>query len=82
MTESNPSGTPHEQAESVKGSCACKGAGPAISERLHKMFEPPKEAGDHFRQARIEFLKGIRGLLDYRIEKLSNAHKGTRITVE
>jgi hypothetical protein len=47
------------------------------------MFEPPAGAGQHFRQARIEFLKGIRALIDHRIERLSRAsQKGTRIVVE
>jgi hypothetical protein len=41
------------------------------------------DAGQHFRQARIEFLKGIRALIDYRIEILSRAsQKGTHIVVE
>jgi hypothetical protein len=38
----------------------------------------------HFRQSRIEFLKGIRSIIDDRISHLS-AHaeqKGTRVTVE
>jgi hypothetical protein len=39
---------------------------------------------DHFRNSRIEFLKGLRSLLDDRIAHLSRAeeHKGTRVTVE
>jgi hypothetical protein len=38
---------------------------------------------DHFRNSRIEFLKGIRSLLDDRIANLSREeHKGTRVTVE
>jgi hypothetical protein len=38
---------------------------------------------DHFRQARIEFLKGIRELVDHRIQKLSRTDvKGTKVTVE
>jgi len=39
---------------------------------------------DHFRNSRIEFLKGIRSLIDDRIEHLSReeAPKGTRVTVE
>jgi len=48
-----------------------------------KVFGLPPQAGDHFRQARIEFLKGIRSLLDHRIESLAQKNqKGTRITVE
>ncbi len=39
---------------------------------------------DHFRNSRIEFLKGIRSLLDERIEHLSKHHPqhGTHVTVE
>jgi len=39
---------------------------------------------DHFRNSRIEFLKGIRSLIDQRIEHLSKhePHQGTHVTVE
>jgi len=38
---------------------------------------------DHFRTARVEFLKGIRSLIDSRIEHLSREEtKGTRVVVE
>jgi hypothetical protein len=39
---------------------------------------------DHFRNSRIEFLKGLRSLIDSRIEHLSRTDepKGTRVTVE
>jgi hypothetical protein len=38
---------------------------------------------DHFRNSRIEFLKGLRSLLDDRIAHLSREeHKGTHVTVE
>lgn len=40
---------------------------------------------DHFRNSRIEFLKGIRSLLDQRIEYLSRRQpprQGTHVTVE
>ncbi len=37
----------------------------------------------HFRNSRVEFLKGLRALLDDRIAKLSREEsKGTRVTVE
>lgn len=37
----------------------------------------------HFRNSRVEFLKGIRSLIDDRIEHLSRAEaKGQRVTVE
>ncbi len=39
---------------------------------------------DHFRTSRIEFLKGMRSLIDDRIERLSREEpgKGTHVTVE
>ena len=39
---------------------------------------------NHFRNSRVEFLKGMRSLLDDRIERLSrhDQSKGTRVTVE
>jgi hypothetical protein len=37
----------------------------------------------HFRNSRIEFLKGVRSLIDDRIAHLSREeHKGTHVTVE
>ena len=38
----------------------------------------------HFRNSRVEFLKGIRSLIDDRIERLSahNEQKGQHVTVE
>jgi hypothetical protein len=38
---------------------------------------------DHFRNSRVEFLKGIRAILDARIARLSREHdKGTHVVVE
>jgi len=38
---------------------------------------------DHFRNARVEFLKGMRSVIDDRIANLSrNEAKGTHVTVE
>ncbi len=38
---------------------------------------------DHFRNSRIEFLKGLRSIIDSRIAYLSrDQQKGTRVTVE
>ena len=38
---------------------------------------------DHFRNSRVEFLKGLRSLLDQRIAHLSKEEpKGTHVTVE
>ena len=46
-------------------------------------FLPPEEARRHFRQARVEVLKGIRELIDRRISHLNRDDtKGTRVVVE
>jgi len=39
---------------------------------------------DHFRNSRVEFLKGLRSLIDKRIDHLSRPEeqKGTKVTVE
>lgn len=48
---------------------------------LERMW--PEATRDHFRNSRIEFLKGIRSLLDERIAHLSRKEaKGTRVAVE
>ena len=38
---------------------------------------------NHFRNSRVEFLKGVRSVIDDRIERLSrHEQKGQRVTVE
>ena len=59
----------------------------AIRRGLQEVVEtltPPESAGDHFREARLEFLRGIRDLVDHRIDHLSRPKSGggTRIVVE
>jgi hypothetical protein len=52
--------------------------------RVFRAFGPSGEAREHFRQSRLEFLKGIRKLIDKRIEKASAAppQKGSPIVVD
>jgi hypothetical protein len=56
------------------------------SDAMRKFFRdtgPSEEARGHFRQSRIEFLKGIRRIIDDRIERVSRSgQKGTHVTVE
>jgi hypothetical protein len=65
------------------GGCFCCGAGPALSEFLHHLG-PSGAARTHFDQARVEFLKGLRALIDARIDELSARHpaKGAAVPVE
>jgi hypothetical protein len=71
-----------KQTASAPHECVCGGAGPALTEFLKRMG-PPEAAKSHFDQARVEFLKGLRSLIDHRIEQLSRQpEKGTKLTVE
>jgi hypothetical protein len=68
-----------EHAESDRVRCE---AGDTIGQ-LFRALGASEEVCGYFRQSRIEFLKGIRGLLDERIEHLGRApRKGTRVVVE
>lgn len=63
--------------------CLCGGMGMAVSQMM-RMMGPSGQAAGHFRQARIEALKGLRAILDQRIDALSRgaAKKGAKVTVE
>jgi hypothetical protein len=58
----------------------------SIREGLHQIadfFTPPQSAIEHFRESRIEMLRGFRDILDHRIERLSRRRtQGTRVTVD
>jgi hypothetical protein len=86
MNDSTGPATPPEHAEETKATpgqeCLCGGRGPMLSQMLEMMM-PSAAAGEHFKNARLEFLKGVRGLLDQRIQSLSdNPRKGTKLNVE
>ena len=61
-----------------------------LCDNLRKAFHeaaefllPPESAARHFREARIEVLRGIRELIDLRINRLSRrGEKGTSVVVE
>jgi hypothetical protein len=65
------------------GECVCGGAGPVLTEFLKRMG-PPEGAKRHFDQARVEFLKGVRALIDARIDSLTpkEESRGAKVTVE
>ncbi len=68
-------------APAPHGCFLCSVAVPQIEAMLDRLW--PEETQKHFRTARIEMLKGIRTLLDARIERLSqHAQKGTKVAVE
>ena len=63
------------------GCLFCGVVGPQIEALLDRCW--PETTQEHFRNARIEVLKGIRSMLDARIDRLSqHDRKGTRLTVE
>ncbi len=65
-----------------RGPCVCEGFGPAVTEFLRRMGPPP-EARRHFDSARLEFLKGLRAILDVRIQQVTEAKaKAEKIKVE
>jgi len=72
---------PTQTAQPQHGCFFCAIAGPQIEAILEHCW--PEPTREHFRKARIEVLKGIRSLLDTRIEHLSQTgQKGTKLTVE
>jgi hypothetical protein len=59
--------------------CACN----EVLDHLKDCFGVSPEVKKHLNNSRIEFLKAVRGLIDQRIDRLSNTgQQGTKITVE
>lgn len=59
--------------------CLCR----EIVDQVRECFGVPPQVREHFTNSRIEFLKGIRAIIDSRIEHLSQAgQRGTKIAVE
>ncbi|MCC7175968.1 MAG: hypothetical protein IT159_12295 [Bryobacterales bacterium] len=61
--------------------CLCMGLGPKVTEMLQCRSDA---AAGHLRNARVEFLKALRVLIDERIAQLTTAQKkrGTAVPVE
>jgi hypothetical protein len=50
---------------------------------LLRCLAPSEEVSGHFRTAHVEFLKGVRALIDSRIAQLSSGQqKGTSVPIE
>lgn len=64
----------------VHESCLCR----EVLEQVRECLSISPEVREHFTNSRIEFLKGIRAVLDRRIEQLSKTGQqhGTKIAVE
>ncbi len=59
--------------------CLCR----EIVNHFREAFGVSPKVREHFTNSRIEFLKGIRAVIDSRIEHLSKAgQRGTKIAVE
>jgi len=62
--------------------CWCCEVNDAMN-KFAREFGPSEDVRSHFRNSRIEFLKGIRKIIDERINRLSaNEQKGSRVNVE
>ena len=50
---------------------------------LLRRLEPPADVSEHFRKARVEMLKGLREMINNRIERLeTHEQRGQKINVE
>jgi hypothetical protein len=50
---------------------------------LLRRVEPPPDVSEHFRRARVEMLKGVREIIDKRIEHLERKEqRGQKIDIE
>ena len=59
--------------------CLCR----EVLDQVKECFGVSSEVREHFTNSRIEFLKGIRAVIDSRIEHLSKTNqRGTKIAVE
>jgi hypothetical protein len=77
MEEKTGASHTHQPGARQPGCFICTTAIPML-ERLWS-----EATNDHFRNSRVEFLKGIRSLIDDRIAHLSHdERKGTHVTVE
>jgi hypothetical protein len=63
----------------IQERCLCR----EMLTHFREAFGVSPEVREHFTISRIEFLKGIRAVIDSRIEQLSKAsQRGTKIAVE
>lgn len=76
MTESNETRNDPPRTDQSESRRQRPNPGETFSRAFNEMFGAPPTAGEHFRQARIEFLRGIRDYVDYRIERIQG--KGQR----
>ncbi len=72
----------NSKASAGRSPCLCQGAGPALSELIRRLAPSPA-ARRHFESARLEFLRGLRAVIDARIEQVSRPKaRGQSIKVD
>jgi hypothetical protein len=70
-----------KRAAPAEAECLCMGFGPEFARMLRGFGSD--SAKTHFRSARVEVLRGLRDLIDHRIDTLSKRpRRGTTIEVE
>lgn len=71
-----------EKRQCENPGCFCRGLGPEATAFCEHLWS--KVTRDHFRNSRVEFLKGLRSLIDEKIERLSRhaEPKGTQVPVD
>jgi hypothetical protein len=68
-----------QASQSAQERCVCR----EVVDQFRELFGVSPSVQQHFTNSRIEFLKGIRAVIDNRIERLANAsQRGTKIAVE
>lgn len=72
--------TRQEASQGATGErCLCR----EVLDQFRETFGVSENVREHFTNSRIEFLKGIRAVIDNRIESLGKAsQRGTKIAVE
>jgi hypothetical protein len=71
-----------EKSQRCDPGCFCHGFGPQATAFAEHLWS--KATCDHFRNSRLEFLKGLRSLIDERIERLNRRAepRGTSVPVD
>jgi hypothetical protein len=86
MTESTEQTASAKPGCATGGQCLCAGTGPAVTgavSHMMRQYGPSEPVRRHFSQARLEILKGLRALLDQRIEEIQKpASRGSKVTVD
>jgi hypothetical protein len=68
-----------DAAQPLQERCLCR----EVVDQVREAFGVSPKVREHFTNSRIEFLKGIRAIIDSRIEHLSKGgQRGTKIAVE